>query len=118
VKRERVESCDVLFCGEVAHVVVEEDVACFLHELGWYSLDMVSDFISSFTSFLSWAVKILMLALCLHCCGIIQCGMIFLKENIFITTTNKSTQEVQGPKVQNINENLIMNSRKLESCGC
>jgi len=63
VKRERVESCDVLFCGEVAHVVVEEDVACFLHELGWYSLDMVGDFISSFTSFLSWAIKVLMLAL-------------------------------------------------------
>jgi hypothetical protein len=63
LKRERLESCDVLFCGEVACVVVEEDVACFLHKLGCYSLDMVSDFISSFMSFLSWATKVLILAL-------------------------------------------------------
>ncbi|CAM6045328.1 unnamed protein product, partial [Sphagnum compactum] len=57
-KREGLESFDVLVCSEVARAVVEEDVACFLHELGWYfqsssywqlnnnsgSLDMVQAF--------------------------------------------------------------------------
>ncbi|CAM6077331.1 unnamed protein product [Sphagnum tenellum] len=56
-EREGLESGDILICSEVARALVEEDVACFLHELGWYfqnrsywqfidsaSLDMVHAF--------------------------------------------------------------------------
>ena len=33
---EGLEPVEVVGCSEVARLVVEEDIACFLHELGWY----------------------------------------------------------------------------------
>jgi hypothetical protein len=75
-EREGLESDDILICSEVARAVVEEDVACFLHELGWYfqnrsywqfsnsaSLDMVGNFISWFMSLMPLANRAGMLAL-------------------------------------------------------
>jgi hypothetical protein len=79
-ERDGLESCDILFCREVGRAVAEENVACILHELGWYfqssscwqlnssgSLDMVSDFMSWFMSLISWASRVVVLALMCYC---------------------------------------------------
>jgi hypothetical protein len=35
-ERDGLAPCDILFCREVGRAVAEENVACILHELGWY----------------------------------------------------------------------------------
>lgn len=65
-ERQGFQQSDVLYCTEVARLVGEEEVTCFLHELGWFlqrsysqhlqialDVNMVKS-LSYFKSFLHW----------------------------------------------------------------